>query len=103
MGAFRSDERVEHELPDLLRTAAGDHDLCGPLKGSLPCGHVDDGEASIQLHGLRVGAVVPFTCLRVGIPSPGGVPTRLCTAAGPRRMVRGPAHPPAVTRAWSPM
>ncbi len=67
MGAFRSDERVEHELPDLLRTAAGDHDLCGPLKGSLPCGHVDDGEASIQLHGLRVGAVVPFTSLRVGI------------------------------------
>ncbi len=48
---------VGPELPELLRTAAGDRDLCGPLEGSLPCGHVDDGEAATQLLALRVRAV----------------------------------------------
>src|SRR5215472_4250267 len=48
---------VGPELPYLLRTAAGDRDLCGPLEGSLPCGHVDDGEAATEILGLRVRAV----------------------------------------------
>src|SRR5712692_9423648 len=56
-----AEHRVEFgvgpELPYLLRTAAGDRDLCGPPEGSLLCGHVDDGEASTQLLGLRVCAV----------------------------------------------
>jgi hypothetical protein len=52
----RSDERVEHELEDLLRTGAGGRDLRGPLQGCLPSRHVDEGEASVELLGLRVGA-----------------------------------------------
>src|ERR671931_2632254 len=45
---------VGHELADLLSTAAGGGDLRGPLQGCLPRGHVEDGEPSVELLGLRV-------------------------------------------------
>src|SRR5665647_1096323 len=56
-GLLRSDEGVELELTDLLRTTAGDRDLRGPVQGRLPRGRVDDGEAAAELLELPIGVV----------------------------------------------
>ena len=49
--------RVEHELADVLRTAAGDRDLCGPLQGGSPGWYIDDRHAADELLALRERAV----------------------------------------------
>ena len=49
--------RIGQEHPHLLRTAAGDGDLGGPLERLLACGHIDDGEPADDLLGLRERAV----------------------------------------------
>jgi hypothetical protein len=45
---------VGHQLPYLLRTAAGDRDLGSPFQRLLTCGHLDDRESA---DGLGVRAV----------------------------------------------
>ena len=42
----RSDERVKHDLADLLRAATSDSEFMGPRQGLFACGNFDDGEAA---------------------------------------------------------
>ena len=83
-GLLRSDERVEHDFPDLLRAAAGDSELGSPFKRLLARGHVDHREPADDRLGLRVRAV--------------GEPSRLwlrCSPSGfpPRRRRSTPLPP----------
>jgi hypothetical protein len=47
---LRSSERVELELTDLLRAAAGNRDLRCSLQGRLSRGQVENGEAAAENH-----------------------------------------------------
>jgi hypothetical protein len=59
------------ELADVLRTAAGDRDLCGPLQGRLPGGHVDDEYAADEflLSGYGPSVTIPSVATTAGSTS----------------------------------
>ena len=55
IAACASAGRARQEFANLLCAAAGDCDLCSPLKGYLQSGYIDDGEATNEIPGSPSG------------------------------------------------